>query len=58
LEIVREGKNHKQYRNWQINQPLFDGRGDWKDLSADELSFINSIGGSMLAEFSYTTTDG
>ena len=20
------GKNHDQYRNWQINQPLFDGK--------------------------------
>ena len=20
------GKNHPHYRNWQINQPLFDGR--------------------------------
>lgn len=56
-ETVHEGKNHEQYRNWQINQPLFDGRGRWKEMSADELFFINSIGGSMLAELDYAKTD-
>ncbi len=48
------GKNHGQYRNWQINQPLFDGRGRWKDLSAEELSCIKEVAGSMLTEFGYT----
>ena len=23
--------DHKNIRNWQINQPIFDGRGKWKD---------------------------
>ncbi|MFO7936465.1 MAG: sulfotransferase [Kiritimatiellia bacterium] len=48
------GKNHKQYRNWQINQPLFDGRNKWKDLSADELSFIYKSAGLMLDKLGYT----
>ncbi len=48
------GKDHGQYRNWQINQPIFDGRGRWKKLSAEELSLINDIAGEMLAEFGYT----
>ncbi|MEQ1901714.1 MAG: sulfotransferase [Devosia sp.] len=24
------GKEHAQYRNWQVNQPLYDGRGRWQ----------------------------
>ena len=46
-------KNHRQHRNWQINQPLFDGRGRWKNLSNEELSLVNDIAGEMLAEFGY-----
>ena len=45
--------NHNQHRNWQINQPLFDGRGRWKDLSPAELEIVYAIGGGMLAEFGY-----
>ena len=45
--------DHEQYRNWQINQPLFDGRGRWKKMSAEELSLVNDIAGEMLAEFGY-----
>jgi hypothetical protein len=27
---------HESYRNWQVNQPIFDGRGRWKkDLPAE-----------------------
>lgn len=56
-KMAHHGTNHNQYRNWQINQPIFDGRGSWKEMSAEELSFINSISGSMLVEFGYTKTD-
>ena len=48
------GKDHGQYRNWQINQPIFDGRGRWTQLSAEELSLLTDIAGDMLAEFGYT----
>lgn len=47
------GKNHARYRNWQINQPLFDGRGRWKRLSSEELSLIYDLAGDMLADFGY-----
>lgn len=47
-------RDHGQYRNWQINQPLFDGRGRWKKLSDEELSLINDVGGEMLAECGYS----
>ncbi len=41
--------NHEIYRGWQVNQPLFDGRGRWKrDLSVESLSRIgNEIGAQM-----------
>jgi hypothetical protein len=51
------GKDHAQYRNWQINQPLFDGRGQWKELSEKELSLINDVAGKMLAELGYVDND-
>ncbi|MCP4469130.1 MAG: sulfotransferase [Gammaproteobacteria bacterium] len=31
------GKDHKEYRNWQINQKLFDGSGKWvKEMTKEE----------------------
>jgi hypothetical protein len=56
-EIIRPenafGGNHRRYRNWQINQPLFDGRGKWKLLSSEEISVIKEEAGSLLLEFGY-----
>ena len=48
------GENHRQNRNWQINQPLFDGRGKWKNLSDSELSYVIEAGRPLLEEFGYT----
>ena len=47
-------KNHRQFRNWQINQPLFDGRGQWKKMSQKELTLVHELAGELLAEFGYT----
>lgn len=47
------GVNHAQHRNWQINQPLFDGRGRWKELSDNEICQITDIGGELLTELGY-----
>jgi hypothetical protein len=47
------GDNHVQYRNWQINQPLFDGRGKWTKLSAGEKDLIKTVAGDMLIEYGY-----
>jgi hypothetical protein len=47
------GGGHDRYRNWQINQPLFDGRGRWKMMSDDELALVEEVGGEMLAELGY-----
>lgn len=33
---VRDANTHEEHRNWQVNQPVFDGRGRWKtDLPAE-----------------------
>ena len=47
------GSNHKQHRNWQINQPIFDGRGRWKKLTTKELDLVYDIGGDLLNELGY-----
>lgn len=51
-------ENHGQYRNWQINQPIFDGSGRWKEeLTEREKSVIKKVGGSMLVEYGYAEGD-
>lgn len=47
------GENHYLYRNWQMNQPLFDGRGKWHRLSEDEKKLIKAKAGKMLIEYGY-----
>jgi hypothetical protein len=35
----RKGRQHRLLRNWQVNQPIFDGRGGWREaLSAEQLA--------------------
>ncbi len=46
-------EHHNQLRNWQINQPLFDGRGRWKKLDAEELASVEHLGGALLRELGY-----
>jgi hypothetical protein len=48
-------KYHAQYRNWQINQKLFDGRGKWKELSDEKKRMIKKLAGDMLIEYGYTS---
>jgi len=49
------GENHEIYRNWQINQPLFDGRGKWQRLTKEEKQLIKDKAGEMLIKYGYTT---
>ena len=50
----KTGAEHRERRNWQINQPIFDGRGKWKqELTADEAAFIEQRAGAMLREYGY-----
>jgi len=46
-------ENHDLYRNWQINQPLFDGRGRWLRLTEEEKNLIKEKAGEMLIEYGY-----
>ncbi len=50
-------RDHKLYRNWQINQPLFDGRGKWKKLSIAEKKYFKEMAGQMLRECGYVDND-
>lgn len=45
--------HHEQYRNWQINQKLFDGRGKWRQLSDEKKTIIKKAAGDMLVEYGY-----
>ncbi len=47
--------HHAQYRNWQINQKLFDGRGKWRQLTDEKKAVIKKAAGDMLIEYRYTT---
>lgn len=51
----QQGAEHLLLRNWQINQPIFDGRGNWKKLlSAEELRFFDREDVSkLMSEFGY-----
>lgn len=42
---------HRALRNWQINQPIFDGRGSWKKkLTPLEIEWLKDHPVSQLAE--------
>ena len=43
-EAITNNDDHNNLRNWQVNQPIFDGRGRWKkDLADSDLrAFMNS----------------
>lgn len=51
---------HKARRNWQINQPLFDGRNQWQgQLSEDVLDrFRNGEGSTLMKRFGYDPDAG
>jgi hypothetical protein len=44
---------HRQFRNWQINQPLFDGRERWRQLTEPEKVLIKQRMGEMLTRYGY-----
>lgn len=50
------GRDHKEYRNWQLNQKLFDGSGKWlKEMTEDEKRCFKADPEAMrlLEEFGY-----
>lgn len=52
---IQSRSDHNAHRNWQINQPLFDGRGRWKsEMTNDEKqAFKNSRAQGLLEQFGY-----
>lgn len=47
-------ENHPSFRNWQIHQPLFDGRGKWREtLSVDEIEVFNKFSSELMEELAY-----
>lgn len=58
LEKPDSPVHHGEYRNWQINQPLFDGRGRWKkDLTSEEFETVMKKGREMLITCGYIEKD-
>ena len=51
------GENHDQYRNWQINQPLFDGRGKWKRMTEPEQVNVKEQANQMLGAYGYVDNE-
>jgi len=44
----------KNLRNWQINQPLFDGRGRWiKEMTEDDKVIFKDKAQKYLEKFGY-----
>lgn len=52
--VGRSGLSHNLYRNWQVNQPLFDGRGRYKaTLTAREVDEVVEHLGGMATELGF-----
>jgi len=50
------GKQHKDYRNWQLNQELFDGSGKWRtEMTVEEKACFkkNKEAMQLLIDFGY-----
>ena len=49
----RDGSGHRQNRAWQLGQPLFDGRGRYKDFNKMQLDYVLARQKNMLLELGY-----
>lgn len=48
------GADHRLYRSWQARQPIFDGRGRWREkLSPAEQAHVQERAGDVLARYGY-----
>lgn len=56
-EGIKTHSDHMNNRNWQINQPIFDGRGRWvREMSDGEKNRVkHSLGQQLLERFGYVT---
>lgn len=62
LRETEEGgtTNHEDRRNWQVNQPIFDGRGRWKSELPPPVveEFNKGWAHRLMQEFGYAEADG
>ncbi|NET11887.1 MAG: tetratricopeptide repeat protein [Okeania sp. SIO1H6] len=57
-EEVVDMETHKQLRNWQINQPLFNGSGKWKvEMTEEEKVLFKAKAQKYLVQFGYVAND-
>lgn len=57
-EEIKTLGEHNNLRNWQINQPLFDGRGRWKqEMTAEEKVLFKAKAQKYLEKFGYVEDD-
>ena len=49
-----ESKTEHNFRDWKVNQPIFDTRGKWTKLPPADQTLIHEIGGELLAQLGYT----
>jgi hypothetical protein len=57
-EIIDTMTKHKQNRNWQINQALFDGRGRWQqEMTPGEKIIFKKKAQQYLLEWGYVQDD-
>lgn len=56
-EAIQTHQDHNDNRNWQINQPIFDGRGRWyKEMPMiEKKQFKNSAAQPLLEQFGYVS---
>eukprot|EP00004_Rigifila_ramosa_P013546 TRINITY_DN3016_c0_g1_i1.p1 TRINITY_DN3016_c0_g1~~TRINITY_DN3016_c0_g1_i1.p1 ORF type:complete len:362 (+),score=39.59 TRINITY_DN3016_c0_g1_i1:3-1088(+) len=45
--------DHVARRSWQVGQPIYDGRGGYKQLSPDTIAGLNTELGDLLLQFGY-----
>lgn len=57
-QSVEEGDNHRAYRNWQINQPLFISTERWKtEMTSEEKSIFKNNAQEHLQFWGYEKSD-
>ena len=51
---IKSNEDHNNLRNWQVNQPIFDGRGRWeKEMNKAELRAFDKSCSWLMSELGY-----
>ncbi len=54
-KMIKNNQDHNNLRNWQVNQPIFDGRGHWKKgMAKEELQIFETSCKQMMSELGYS----